>query len=95
MTTNTQGRVIFACGGEIKAKDVTPYQPGYRLVTGTDPHQGHSVPTLPNGEKMDCCAYCPSTVKASGRKYNRSGWFENGLRGSMMTCRVKEVKVDQ
>ena len=87
MSEKIPGRVVFACGATIEADDVSGYSGGERLVVGTHPHKGHSMPIL-NGEEQHCCFRCPSTIKLSGRKFNRVVTFADGTRGMVMTCKI-------
>ena len=90
MSEKKPGRVVFACGASIEANDVSNKDVGERLVVGTHPHKGHSRPML-NGEEQHCCFRCPSTIKLSGRKFNRVVTFEDGTRGMVMTCKITGV----
>jgi hypothetical protein len=85
------GKLVFACGGTIEAKNIDGHKAGERLVVGTHPHQGHQMPKI-NGKDHECCWSCPSTIKLSGRKFCRSGWFADGTKGMMMTCKVTAME---
>lgn len=74
----------------MKVNSVFENKVGSRLVVGTHPHQNHQRPEI-NGVAMSCCFSCPSTIKLSGRKYHARGTFENGTRGSMMTCKITGI----
>jgi hypothetical protein len=87
------GRVFFACGASITANDISEKTVGHRLVVGTSPHQGHQRPKL-DGLEQHCCFRCPSTIKLSGRKLWKRGTFENGVQGSMMTCKVVRIEAE-
>ena len=90
MSEKRPGKLVFACGGTIEACDVSGHKVGERLVVGTHPHRGHSRPEV-DGVEMGCCFYCPSTIKKSGRKFNRVVTFEDGKRGMIMTCKITDI----
>ncbi len=87
----SKGRLIFACGAAIEANNVDGHNVGERLIVGTHPHQKHQLPKL-DGVEQHCCFRCPSTIKLSGRKFYRSGWFEDGTKGMMMSCKIVRVE---
>lgn len=86
------GKLVFACGAFLEAKDVTNHAPGERLLTHTSPQQKHQRPVPPDRPdlRMNCMILCPCSVRESGRKTQR-GWFQDGTQGFMTTCRVKDV----
>ena len=86
----SKGNIVFACGGTIEAKDVSGHKVGERLIVGTHPHQKHSMPQI-DGKDHHCVWSCPSTIKLSGRKFYRSGWFEDGTKGMMMSCKITGI----
>lgn len=94
MSEKRPGRLVFACGGTMDVKDVSGHTVGERIMVGSHPHQKHMMPKI-NGKEQHCVWSCPSTIKLSGRKFYRSGWFEDGTKGMMMTCRIDEIRVEE
>ena len=94
MSEKTPGRIIFACGGVMDVNNIGANKVGDRMTVGTHPHQGHMMPKL-NGADHRCVWSCPSTIKLSGRKFYRSGWFEDGTKGMMMTCKITKIEPDE
>lgn len=95
-------RLIFACGSAITAQSLPASD---RVVTYTTPHQGNQWP-VPSPEYLEwagvketnaedlrvhCLLLCPCSERESGRKV-REGAFMGGKRGSLVTCRIKEVQ---
>jgi hypothetical protein len=92
-TTMSAGKLVFACGATITAKDTIGHGPGTRLTTFTSPDQKHQRPIPPERPelRMNCLIMCPCTAKASGRKHSQ-GWFDGGVKGHLVTCVVKAVE---
>jgi hypothetical protein len=90
MSEKIPGKLVFACGGTIEANDVSGHKIGERLIVGTQPHQNHQMPKM-DGKDHHCVWSCPSTIKLSGRKFYRSGWFEDGTKGMMMSCKITGI----
>jgi len=90
-------RLIFACGGEIKAV-AGQIKPGGKLLVSILADKSLSRPMI--GETAcNCLCGCPCTKKESGREQAR-GWFtkseEEPLTDNKLTwavrCRVIEIE---
>jgi hypothetical protein len=87
------GKIVFACGATIDAKDTSRHHVGDRMMVFTTPQQKHQRPTPPDRPelRMNCLILCPCSVKASGRK-TEAGWFEDGAHGRLVTCKIAAVQ---
>lgn len=88
----SEGKIMFACGASIYAKDTSRHHVGDRMIVFTSPQQKHQRPTPPDRPelRMNCLILCPCSVKESCRKI-QAGWFEDGAHGRLVTCKIASV----
>lgn len=91
----SKAKIHLVCGAYLQAKDHTLLTIGIgeRLMVASTIHKGLQLPKHENGGPAQCLFSCP--CKGKSRRKRQAGYNENGDRGYIVTCLIKEIEVEK